>query len=247
MDQVKIKSFKLTKTHILCIITGLIILLYTCFILLSIFFRNLPVFGLYSSLSRKVIAIDPGHGGIDGGANHSDGTLEKNINLQVALKLKNLLEKSGANVVMTRSEDTALDHLNKKSKSRHKRDLIARSDIINKTDPDIFLSIHVNADKSCSNTSGPMVFYHRESDKSRRIAAHVQEQLEDAYLNEGYAVRRRRAQPNSSLFLLCKTKCPGVIIELGFMTNPRDRSLLKNKQFQDKLCQAILIAIENCL
>ena len=62
-----------------------------------------------------------GHGGIDGGANYKDGTLEKDINLQVSLKLKRLLEKEGVNVIMTRTKDIALDYLNNKSKYRHKR------------------------------------------------------------------------------------------------------------------------------
>lgn len=241
MDQVKIRSFILTKKHILCIVIGLIL------ICKYDYFKSLPAFGIYKSLSGKVIVIDPGHGGIDGGANHSDGTLEKNINLEVALKLRSLLKKNGAKVIMTRSKDISLDHLNKESKSRHKRDLLSRLEIINKSDADIFLSIHVNADKSCSSISGPMVFFYRGNKKSRKIAAYIQEQLEDAYLNAGYAVIRKRAQPNSSLFILCRTKCPGVIIELGFMTNSRDRTLLKNKQFQDKLCQAILVAIENSI
>lgn len=248
MDRVKVKSIRLKRGHILCIFIALILSVYILAMLMSTFFKSLlPVFGIYSSMSGKVIVIDPGHGGVDGGANHSDGTLEKGINLQVSLKLKKLIEKSGAKVVMTRTKDTALDHLNKKSSSRHKRDLIARADIVNKVEPDAFLSIHINADRSSSNTSGPMVFYYRNSDESRKMAAFIQEHLEDAYLNSGYAVRRRRALPNSSLFLLCKTKSPGVIVELGFMTNSRDRSALKDKDFQDELCQAILVALKDCL
>lgn len=248
MERVKVRSIRLRRGHILCIIVVLILFGYILTTLMSTFFKNLfPVFGVYRSMGGKVIVIDPGHGGVDGGANHSDGTLEKDINLQVALKLKKLIKKSGAKVVMTRTEDTALDHLNQKSSSRHKRDLIARADVVNKVKPDVFLSIHINADKSSTNTSGPMVFYHRESDESKEIAAFIQEHLEDAYLNSGYATRRRRPLPNSSLFLLCKTKSPGVIIELGFMTNPRDRSILKDEEFQGEICQAILAALKDCL
>jgi N-acetylmuramoyl-L-alanine amidase len=67
--------------------------------------------------------------------------------LEVSLKLKRMLERDGANVIMTRAKDISLDHLNRKNEYRHKRDLISRVDIINSTAPDLFLSIHVNADK----------------------------------------------------------------------------------------------------
>jgi N-acetylmuramoyl-L-alanine amidase len=203
------------------------------------------VFRYWLPLSGRTIVIDAGHGGIDGGTYHRDGTLEKNINLQVALELKGLLERSGANVIMTRTKDVALDRLNNKSEYRHKRDLIARVDIINRACPELFLSIHVNAERSSINTRGPMVFYFRGSDESRRLAGFLQKRLEEAYESLGQKVKARKPISNSSLFLLCNTNVPGAIVELGFITNPQDRALLTTKEFQQKLSQHILYALKD--
>lgn len=227
--------------------TNLFLLLTLIILVISIQYlygQNLAI-GVFSSwlpLSGKVIVIDPGHGGIDGGATFN-GILEKDINLDVSLKLKKMLEKEGANVIMTRSKDTALDHLNNKSEYRHKRDLIARADIINNSMPDIFLSIHVNAEKSSPKTAGPMVFYYFDSVQSRQLAKHLQKNLEEVYSKAGHTFPPRNPYGNTSLFLLKNTKVPGAIVEVGFITNSRDRQLLTSQDFQNKIAKAIVLAI----
>lgn len=205
----------------------------------------LRVFRHWAPLSGRIIVIDPGHGGIDGGTYTRDGTLEKDINLQVALELKRMLEKSGVSVIMTRTRDVALDGLNDKSEYRHKRDLIARVDIINSAHPDLFLSIHVNAERSSINTRGPMVFYFRGSEESGRLAGFLQKRLEEAYESSGQKVKARKPISNSSLFLLCNTKVPGAIVELGFITNPQDKALLTSKEFQKRLSEHIVYALKD--
>lgn len=205
--------------------------------------KTLPVFWFFTPLTGRTVVIDPGHGGIDGGAYHGDGTLEKHINLSVAFKLKSVLEKNGAKVVLTRAKDESLDYRNNKSKSRHKRDLIARADIINEVNPDIYVSLHVNAEKNSPATRGPMVFYYKPSPESRRLAELIQAHLEEAYKSAGHSVRKRNPYANSTLFLLCNARPPGVIIELGFMTNADDRRLLQNPDFQNKLANAIVLAL----
>jgi len=197
------------------------------------------VFRTWAPLSGRVIVLDPGHGGIDGGTN-TDGILEKDINLEVALALRKLLEKNGVNVIMTRTTDIALDGLNNESNSRHKRDLLARANIINKTSPDNFLSIHVNADRKSSKVRGPMVFYFRKSEESRRLAEALQKSIEAAYESFGQKIPNRRPLANSSLFLLCNTKVPGVIIEMGFLSNPNDKNLLISQEFQKAIAEAIV-------
>lgn len=209
--------------------------------------HTVSVFRRWVPMSWVVIVIDPGHGGIDGGANYKDGTLEKDINLQVSLKLKRLLEKEGVNVIMTRTKDIALDYLNNKSKYRHKRDLISRVEIINKIEPDIFLSIHVNAERSSSKTSGPMVFYFIDSTESRKVAEGLQKKLENVYKSAGHNIITRNPVANNSLFVLKNTKVPGVIVELGFITNSKDRALLTSSDFQHKLSEAILLALKEYL
>jgi N-acetylmuramoyl-L-alanine amidase len=200
-------------------------------------------FRAWIPLSGKVIVIDPGHGGIDGGASFNN-VLEKNMNLEVSLKLKRMLERDGANVIMTRAKDVSLDHLNRKNEYRHKRDLISRVDIINSTAPDLFLSIHVNADRSSSKTNGPMVFYFINSIESKKIAQSIQKKLEEAYTQSGHNVSPRKPVGNISLYILRNTKVPGVIIELGFITNTKDRELLTTQAFQERISAAILLAIK---
>lgn len=205
---------------------------------------SISVFRNWVPFSGITIVIDPGHGGIDGGTNYQK-ILEKDINLNVSLKLKRLLEKDGANVVMTRAKDIALDHLNKKSDYRHKRDLIARTDIVNNTCPDIFVSVHVNAEKSSQKTSGPMVLYYSQSEQSKKLANFVQKRIEESYISSGYHISPRKPVANNSLFLLKNTKFPGIIIELGFITNSRDRSILTSEDFQKRLSEAIALGLKD--
>ncbi|NLZ52278.1 MAG: cell wall hydrolase [Thermoanaerobacteraceae bacterium] len=223
----------------------LLVLLTLALIIQYLYGQNLAtsVFSTWLPLSGKVIVIDPGHGGIDGGTSFNN-ILEKNINLDVSLKLKRMLEKEGANVIMTRAKDIALDHLNNKNEYRHKRDLISRVDIINNARPDIFLSIHVNAEKSSPKTAGPMVFYYFDSVKSRKLAQILQKSLETAYIEVGHEVSSRRPVGNTSLFILRNTEPPGVIVEMGFITNSWDRQLLTTQDFQKKLSKAIVIAVK---
>ncbi|MGB9819279.1 MAG: N-acetylmuramoyl-L-alanine amidase family protein [Thermovenabulum sp.] len=222
----------------------LILILFFC-LYYFIFFRisALNVFYIKKSLLGKVIVIDPGHGGIDSGAFHQDGTLEKDINLMISLKLKKALELEGAKVIMTRTTDEALDDRNNKSSSRHRRDLIARTEIINSSGANVFLSIHVNSEKVAPKVRGPMIFYFRESFESKRLAEILQKYLEKAYSSSGHRVPSRNPYPNSSLFLLCNTKIPGVIIEVGFITNAQDRQLLKTSSFQVLLAEEIKNAL----
>jgi len=199
----------------------------------------ISAFRAWAPLSGRVIVLDPGHGGIDGGTN-TEGILEKDINLEVALVLRKLLEKNGVNVIMTRTTDIALDGLNNDSSSRHKRDLLARANIINKASPDNFISIHVNADRRSSKVRGPMVFYYRKSEESKKLAEVLQKSIEDAYRNFGQKIPSRRPLANSSLFLLCNTRVPGVIIEMGFLSSPDDKNLLVSKEFQRAIAEAIV-------
>jgi len=223
----------------------LITLLTLALIIQYLYGQNtvISVFNAWLPLSGKVIVIDPGHGGVDGGANFNN-ILEKDINLDVSLKLKQMLEKESANVIMTRTKDIALDHLNKKNEYRHKRDLISRVDIINNARPDIFLSIHVNAERSSPKTAGPMVFYFYDSVNSRQLAQYLQKKIEEAYIEGGHTVPSRKPYANTSLFILKNTEPPGVIVELGFITNSRDRQLLTTQDFQNRISKAIVLAIK---
>jgi N-acetylmuramoyl-L-alanine amidase len=216
--------------YILCIILIITFQLARRYSSLAVFVK------LRDPLQKKVIVIDPGHGGIDGGTNR-EGLLEKNINLEIALKLREILERNNASVVMTREKDTALDHLNNYSSSRHLRDLSARRDIINQNDADLFISIHINA--GSSHLSGPLVIY-REEDQ--RLAHLLQTKLnsmeyKDIELKSNYPLQ-------GNYFLLNTAQVEGVIVEIGYITNSRDNKLLQDEEYQYLVAKTLFSGIE---
>lgn len=116
-----------------------IIALTGCLIFIPLF----TIFLLANNHNPADIVVDPGHGGIDGGA-AKKGVLEKEINLNVSKKLKTYLEAKGYKVLLTRESDMSLDKFGAAGQSRHSRDLNARVNIINNSGTEIFLSIHMN-------------------------------------------------------------------------------------------------------
>ncbi|GAB6098505.1 N-acetylmuramoyl-L-alanine amidase CwlD [Halanaerocella petrolearia] len=193
--------------------------------------------------SPRVIVIDPGHGGIDGGTSHSN-LLEKEINLEVGLTLKDYLEsKDSIKVIMTREEDTALDHLNNYSSSRHTRDLRARIDIINQEDVDLFISLHVDHRIGQPKMRGPVVLYYPRHSQTKVLATTLQK-----YLNkieyENLSSTYHQPKKRSDLYVLKAKNTPGVIIEVGFITNTMDQRLLQQKDYQQALARAIYKGLE---
>lgn len=188
-------------------------------------------------LDNKIIVIDPGHGGIDGGTNTGD-VLEKNINLAIALKLRDLLSKKGANVVMTRETDISLDDGIIGNGSRHREDLNKRVDITKENDADLFISIHVNHIKNPKRI-GPIVFYHEDDMDSRDLAFHIQE-----YLNKVESYKKVDTSINHSAtsgryFILGNIQMPGIIVETGFISNKIERELLLDEEHQEKIVEKL--------
>jgi|Deesub1362A_J573_1020465.scaffolds.fasta_scaffold01898_1 N-acetylmuramoyl-L-alanine amidase len=193
------------------------------------------------------IVIDPGHGGIDGGTHYKKQVLEKDLNLAVALKLRDVLKAEGARVTVTRATDTELSHLNDESSSRHQRDLLARLRIIERELPDLFVSIHVNSLPSSPVTRGPMVFYGRKVKESRILAHFVQESLNSIQFEGDRFQQKQNRFLQGEFFLLRNAPCPGVIVELGFLSNPTDRAYLQRPDYQLVLALAIKEGIKQFL
>jgi N-acetylmuramoyl-L-alanine amidase len=183
-----------------------------------------------------VIVIDAGHGGVDGGAGAGE-LLEKDINLKLALKVRTLLELKGFTVVMTRDADVSLDKLNHSSSSRHKRDLNARVDIINASRAQIFISLHVNNFPGDPTARGSLVFYSKELRPSRLLAFYIQEALNK--LTAGGEARKQNAPLPGRYYLLGCADVPGVIVETAYLSNPKERDLLKSEEYLDLLARAI--------
>lgn len=212
------------------ILTGLVFLLF-------IFHSySLPLItGILAPLRRPVVVLDPGHGGIDGGANCT-GFLEKEINLAIAKKVRTKLQKAGVKVILTRDRDIEPNKLVTQTLSRHRRDLLARINLIKKTNPDLFLSIHVNANPRRPATTGPMVFYNRRVPASPFLAETIQKGLNSLAAKKGF--KEHLARP-ANYFLLDNTPYPGVIIEVGFMTNQREKKFLQTNDYQQQVAEAV--------
>lgn len=215
------------------------------FVILATIFISAIIFANTAKdpLAGKNIVIDPGHGGIDPGTNDGGIFLEKDINLQISLKLKDILESRNSNVELTRSSDISLDNQNNLSSSRHKRDLLARITRFNSGKYDLFISIHVN--RSSNNRAiGPLVLYSSNFPSSGILAASIQESL-NKHIKTELKVDTKRKPVRSSDFILKYANIPGVIVEAGFISNPHEKKLLLNESYQAKLVQSICKGIEN--
>lgn len=199
----------------------------------------------FNPITGKSIVIDPGHGGIDGGTHFQNEILEKDLNLQISLKLKNMMESVGARVVLTRNKDMELGHLNKLSSSRHRRDLISRAQIINSVKPDVFLSIHINANDRQPEMRGPIVFYGSALPQSMTLAFFIQMRLNAMQPENTDFVQERNTPICYDYYLLKTVKYPGVIIETGFITNEMDRKLLQQPDYQKQVCEAIINGLKD--
>ena len=180
-------------------------------------------------LIGKVIYIDPGHGGLDPGTIYKN-IYEKDINLQICKKLKSILEKEGAIVYLTRYGD--YDLANNGVFERKKSDLNNRAKIINKSKADMYISIHLNSIKS-SNWSGAQVFYDDVNSNNEKIATLMQKILKKELKTN------RKVKEIKNMLLNRKVVVPGVLIEVGFLSNYNERYLLQKSDYQYKICEAI--------
>ena len=232
MKKTKILIFRKSTASILC---AAILLILSLPVFLWAYFSNLPA-NMFTDPKNGIIAIDPGHGGIDGGTNRN-GILEKEINLAIALRLKKLLEEKGYQVVMTREEDVSLEKPYPSGQSRHRRDLNARVGIINSSNAQIFLSIHVNCNIKRPSTDGAIVFYSNHLTESRELAYSVQRALNAMEIN---GVKRTVHDPvQAKFYLLRNTRIPGLIVETAFLSNSAERLLLTKDSFREQLAKAI--------
>lgn len=186
--------------------------------------------------NRPVVVIDAGHGGNDPGKVAVNGGLEKDINLEIAGRLKWYLEQSGIQVVMTRETDeglyTAADSRKKTA------DMSRRCELINESGAVLAVSIHQNSYHE-ESVSGGQVFYYADSQKGRKLAEILQKRF-DYVLGEG---NRRQAKANESYYLLLHAECPTVIVECGFLSNWREAALLQEEEYQDRLAYTIHMGI----
>lgn len=183
-------------------------------------------------LIDKVIYLDPGHGGADSGARYKD-IKESQINLEIALKLKKELENNGATVYLTRLKDIDLSEGNSFIK---RSDINNRIRLINEKEPDLYLSIHLNSTLS-PTWYGAQIFYDDINEKNKEIASVIQEELIKK------TNTKRSVKEINNILLNRKILYPGVLLELGFISNVVDRNNLINDNYQTKLSKIITTSI----
>lgn len=216
----------------------IIICLYIVFVLAQPQQAN-----MYHESEKITVVIDPGHGGIDGGA-VKNNVIEKNINLDTSLKVKKLLEQKGYNVVMTREEDISLEG-NGSGGSRHLKDLNARINIINNSDAQLFVSIHTNCNANRVSTNGSIVFYNKRYEENTILAYDIQRALNSISMD---GIKRAKHDPVAEkYYILDHAKIPGALVEMGFLTNTLDRELLNQDDFRQLVAEAVTSGIEKYL
>lgn len=190
------------------------------------------------------IIIDAGHGGFDGGASAADGTVEKDINLQIAQKVSAMLQINGYNVIMTRTEDTGTeDDESVAIAKRKKSDLSNRLQIM-KDNPDaIYVSIHLNK-FTTSAANGAQVFYTKNYKEARDLAQSVQQSITTLIQPENTRVVK---QGTDSTYLLKNAAVPAIIVECGFLSNKAELEKLKKDDYQSQMALAIMGGIMDYL
>ncbi len=185
----------------------------------------------------NTVIIDAGHGGMDGGAQTSDGVLEKDLNLEIAKILEVKLLLLGYDVIMTRDSDIALSDGDKFSKSGDLENRV----LISRENPNaIFVSVHMNTFRS-AKYSGSQVYYSKNNENSLQLANAIQESIV-AYIQPENDRAVKKADNN--IYILKEIEAPAVVVECGFLTNEAEATLLKSPTYQDQIADAIALAID---
>ena len=185
-----------------------------------------------SLLDGITIVLDAGHGGKDQGTSCNEGT-EASLNLSIVKKLQKQLNGYGANVVLTRDGDYDLASPN--AHNRKKEDLNKRMEIISQNNANLFISIHANSFGS-ANVSGIQLFYQDGNEVSKKLCEMVHAQIKAINQN----ILKDKA---GDYFVLNESKVPALLIECGFLSNEKDRQLLFQEAYQQKLADSISDAI----
>lgn len=227
---------KIGKKSIIAIITAFLIILSA--MLYLTFMANFSAAEASSMpITQKTVIVDAGHGGDDGGAIGIDGTVEKDINLDIALKLEKILKFYGFNVIMTRTQDVmtcddGLDSLRKRKIS----DIHNRFELMRKNPDAIFISVHQNKFKD-SSQHGTQVFYSGNDERSKELAEAIQTSVTLILQRKNDRVVKKSG---SGIYLIYHAKIPAVLVECGFISNSDEVKKLKDESYRMKL--AILIA-----
>lgn len=216
------------------IVYVILFIVYLTFIVLS--FINIDSLADVNSsdISESIIVIDAGHGGEDGGA-VANNIVEKDINLSISKKLKDIFKASGFIVITTRDKDKMINTNGSSLRERKVSDMKNRLELFNKNENNIVVSIHQNK-FSQEKYSGTQVFYSKNNPQSEIMAEYIRKNIAKLIQPEN----ERAAKPaDGSIYLLYNSKVPAVIVECGFISNYTEANKLKDNNYQKKLAFAI--------
>lgn len=218
------------KVQIVIVIAVLVAVVIGTQKISSLLYANFISEEVAATTETMKVVIDSGHGGTDPGKIGINGVLEKDVNLKIAYKLKNLLEEQGIAIVMTRETEKGLAD----SKAD---DMKQRIEIINQEKPVLCVSIHQNS-YSDEMIKGAQVFYYTHSDKGEQIAELLQQELLKVDVDN-----TRQKKANDTYYVLKKSEVPTVIVECGFLSNRKEAELLNTDEYQQRLAEAIASGI----
>lgn len=208
--------------------------------MISFLVLNISFLKVNAEENNKVIVIDPGHGGIDGGAKSENGVIEKDINLSISLKTKAALESKGYKVIMTRSEDVGLYTEGKKVREKKIEDLGNRVKIKKENKCDAFISIHQNMFPQ-KNCKGAQV-WSANNEPSQKLGKIIQQKFKE----EVDQNNKREAKVAKKEYKILNDGYEGasVIVECGFLSNPEECELLGKDDYQNKIANTLANAID---
>ncbi|MDO4743590.1 MAG: N-acetylmuramoyl-L-alanine amidase [bacterium] len=232
----KLKFFLITIVVICLIlsITGTTTELYQMAKPTSLIYKNNPV-----------VILDAGHGGFDGGAVADDGTVEKDLNLQIAKKVEKFIKAFGFATVMTRNDDASTDsNEGDKIRIRKKNDMHNRLNTMKQYENAVFVSIHLNKFSQEDCHGAQVIYSPRTADSSKLLAEKIQDNI---VTNLQKNNKRVVAPGNKDTFLLYNAPIPAVIVECGFLSNDIDLKNLSSEEYQSKIAFCISTAVTDFL
>ena len=185
-------------------------------------------------IKDKIITLDPGHGGSDPGAIGASGLKEKQITLEISMRVKELLEKEGAKVYMTRTTDKDVYAAHASDRA----ELQARVNVAEKHNSDLFLSLHINSSVNKS-VGGFSSYYYPKTDNDLKIAKAIQDKFAKNFGVDNLGVRQ------ANFYVVKRCSMPATLLEMCFISNPKEEKLMKSKWFQKKTARLIVEGVKN--
>ncbi len=223
-----------------------IYIIFACLILSTIVFqlkgpRNMEVKETVAlPVDNKVIILDAGHGrGRSEVLQQKNGVSEADINLKIMLKVQSLLEQAGSTVILTRSDENGIYDIDKTTLRQKKiSDIKNRVKIGNSSEADVFVSIHLNKIPE-QQYWGWQTFFKKDNEDSKRLAQSIQQGLNETIQKEN----KRESLKIENIYIIEHVEIPTAIVECGFLSNPEEKELLQQEEYQDKLAWGIYIGI----